>query len=252
MPDGDKTAKMPVADSEPPGRTRLASRPTGAVVSDLGDRRPIRSRGSAWAITVAKTLADLGVTPNQVSVGGTAAAIVAAFALAFGTQETWTGRLLFVLAAVMIEMRLLANLFDGMIAVELGKSSAIGKLYNEIPDRVSDGAIFFAAGYQAGATVDLGLAAACVSLFVAYMRVASRAAGAPADFRGPMAKQHRMTLMIVLCIFLALAPSTWDFEWGPSGDWGLTAIALWAVIVGGLATSARRLVGAGKFLSSQG
>lgn len=218
---------------------------------DQGDRRPIKSRDSSWAAAVAAWFARRGVTPNQISIAGMMAAVVAAVALAFAGQDSWTERVLLIVAAALMEVRLLANLFDGMVAVEQGGSTVIGKLYNEIPDRVSDGAVFFAAGFYDGATMELGLGAACVSLFVAYIRAADRAAGAPADFRGPMAKQHRMAVLIALCVYLAFTPSSWSFEWGPDGQWGLMAVALWVVIAGGLLTSIRRLLTAGRFLKAQ-
>lgn len=43
-----------------------------------------------------------------------------------------------ILAAVFIQCRLLCNLFDGMVAVEGGKSTPSGELFNDIPDRVAD------------------------------------------------------------------------------------------------------------------
>ena len=44
--------------------------------------------------------------------------------------------MLFLVAAVCVQLRLLANLLDGMVAVGSGQASRIGELYNEVPDRV--------------------------------------------------------------------------------------------------------------------
>ena len=52
-----------------------------------------------------------------------------------------------VLAAVFIQCRLLCNLFDGMVAVEGGKGTPSGELFNDIPDRIADPLILIAAGY---------------------------------------------------------------------------------------------------------
>lgn len=252
----DSEASLPESQSELLSDGRDAAMPVeGNLVSsdsERGDRRPIGSRDSSWAAAIAAWLSRRGVTPNQISIAGMAAAIVAAVAVAFGNQDSWPERVLLVVAAALIFGRLLANMFDGMVAIEQGHATATGKLYNEIPDRISDGVVLFAAGLYPGATMELGLGAACVSLFVAYVRTADAAAGSPADFSGPMAKQQRMAVLIALLLFLAVAPSAWAFEWGPSGEWELMAVALWIVIVGGLLTSFRRVITAVRFLNKQG
>ena len=60
----------------------------------------------------------------------------------------------------LIQLRLAANMFDGMVAIETGKASPTGAIYNEIPDRVSDAAMFLGAGYAAGGQPPLGYRAA--------------------------------------------------------------------------------------------
>ena len=50
-------------------------------------------------------------------------------------------------AAVFIQLGLLANMLDGLIAVEGGRMTKTGELYNEIPDRIADVVFLGAAGY---------------------------------------------------------------------------------------------------------
>jgi phosphatidylglycerophosphate synthase len=83
-----------------------------------------------------------------------------------------------VLAAVGVQLRLLANMFDGMVAIETGRTSAVGELYNEVPDRVSDTAVLVGAGYAAGGCPVLGYVAALLAVFIAYVRAQGRVAGA--------------------------------------------------------------------------
>ena len=45
----------------------------------------------------------------------------------------WRGWL--VLAALGIQLRLLCNMLDGMVAVEHGRATPVGALYNDVPDR---------------------------------------------------------------------------------------------------------------------
>ena len=107
---------------------------------------------------------------------------------------------------------------------------------------MSDAATLVGAGYALGATPVWGWAAACVALWVAYVRALAKSAGAPNDFCGPMAKPHRMALMTGAAVYLAALPATWR----PS--FGLMDAALAVVVVGGMITSIRRLVRAARFL----
>jgi phosphatidylglycerophosphate synthase len=107
-------------------------------------------------------------------------------------------------------------------------------LFNEVPDRVSDTAVFLGLGVAAGSPA-LGLAAALAAMATAYVRAVGKAAGAPSDFRGPMAKQHRMALVTALGAACALLPLAWTAM--------LPALALWVITVGSLLTAWRRLSG---------
>ena len=56
-----------------------------------------------------------------------------------------------------MQSRLLCNLFDGMVAIEGGKKSANGDLYNDMPDRFADALFIIPVGYVAGGFgVELG------------------------------------------------------------------------------------------------
>jgi CDP-diacylglycerol--glycerol-3-phosphate 3-phosphatidyltransferase len=105
--------------------------------------------------------------------------------------------------AVAIQARLMCNLLDGMVAVEGGKKSPLGDLYNEFPDRVADSVLIVALGYAIDMPA-LGWFAALAAALTAYVRVFGGSLGLPQDFRGPMAKQHRMALMTAGCAIGAL------------------------------------------------
>jgi phosphatidylglycerophosphate synthase len=207
-----------------------------------GDRRPIAVR--EWQVfqRAAGWLAHQGVSPNGISVAGMVCGVAAGGALAAtpylsGLEQ----RLAWLAAAVLIQLRLLANMLDGMVAIEGGRASPVGELYNEVPDRISDAATLIGAGYAVGSDIALGYSAACVALFTAYVRPMGKAAGAGQQFCGPMAKQQRMFTVTVVAAYDGLAPHDWQPAWGPSGSWGLAAAALALIIVGGLWTAGRRL-----------
>jgi len=205
------------------------------------DRRPIRARNSHWAHVTAEILASMDISPNIISICGMMAAIAAGVSFYF-TRSDWRpeGALWFA-GAVLVLLRLLANMFDGMVAIELGKATRIGALYNEVPDRISDAAVLIGSGYAAGGSVELGYLAACVALFVAYVRSTAGSAGAPSDFSGPMAKQQRMYVVILAALYTGLVPSMWQFTWGPQQGWGPMAFALALVVLGGVLTAVLRL-----------
>ncbi len=158
-------------------------------------RRPLASRGSGWARTAAAALLKTSVTPNQISMVSIAFAALAGLALWFAPQAPW----LFVLAAVGIQLRLLCNLLDGMVAVEGGRHSPVGALYNEFPDRIADSIIIVLMGYAAGLPM-IGWAGALAAALTAYIRATGGALGLKQDFRGPMAKQHRMATASLGCL----------------------------------------------------
>lgn len=196
--------------------------------ADTSSRRPLASRGSAFARRAVALLLKTSVTPNQISLASVAIAAAGAAALAFAPR--WPG--LFVLAALCVQLRLVCNLLDGMVAVEGGRGTPVGALYNEIPDRVADTLFLVAWGWAVGLPW-LGWAAALAAALTAYLRVLGGALGQPQDFRGPMAKQHRMALLTATCV-LALIE---DIALGSA--WALRA-GLWIVAAGSLVTCVTR------------
>ena len=185
-------------------------------------RRPLKSRETVWAARLARWLVVARLRPNQISLGSVVAAGIAGFCLLRG----W-----YIVAAVFIQLRLLCNLLDGMVAIEGGCRSASGDIYNDLPDRVSDALILVAAGYAStwpAWSHELGWSAALLAILTAYTRILGGACGLPQDFGGPMAKPHRMAVMTAACL-LALADSR------------VLAVGLMIVAVGSLATVALRI-----------
>jgi phosphatidylglycerophosphate synthase len=181
-------------------------------------------------------MARRGVSPNAISLAGMICGVAAGIALSATTYAPFGERVFWLGGALLILLRLLANMFDGMVAIELGQASPIGELYNEVPDRVSDTAILIGAGYAFGGNVALGYLAACVAIFTAYIRAMGKGTGAPQEFCGPMAKQQRMAVVISVAVYCALMPASWQ------PTWGLMAAGLAVIVVGGLLTAIRRLV----------
>lgn len=208
-------------------------------MSDLDNRRPLRSRDTGWARAGAAWLARAGVTPDAVSAG----AVV--FGLAGGGLLAASGALdggarvaTLVGGALAIQLRLVCNLMDGMVAVEHGRGGPLGPIWNELPDRIADGAFLVGAGYGAalaGAAwgEPAGWAAAVFAVLTAYVRELGRALGQPADFGGPMAKPQRMALLTAAAVV-----TVFEHNWGWRGEAFAGSLAL--IAIGAALTAAIR------------
>ena len=197
------------------------------------NRRPLASRDSGWARTIARRFSTASVTPNQISMASMAMAAVAGIAFWQAGMASGGSRVaLLLVAALFSQFRLLCNLFDGMVAIEGGKQAPDGPFWNEFPDRVADILILVGAGYGVGQPA-LGWAAAAFAVLTAYTRELGRNCGLPADFSGPMAKQHRMAV-ITAAALLSLAEPLW------SSHNQVLIGALWLIAVGAAITTIRR------------
>ncbi|WP_446231502.1 CDP-alcohol phosphatidyltransferase family protein [Pasteurella testudinis] len=192
------------------------------------NRRPLAVRNSRWAQAFAKKLAQRNTpTPNQISLLSIVFALLGAVLLAF-LPNTFD----LILTALLIQLRLLCNLFDGMVAVEGGKKTANGALYNEIPDRVADSVLILALGFAVGLAW-LGWLGALLAAITAYIRVLGGSLGLEQRFSGPMAKQQRMALLTAACLFGA-------FEWLQWQSQYALFLALLTIVLGSLLTCVLR------------
>jgi len=207
---------------------------------DPTDRRPIASRERRIWQRVAGFLAAHQVSPNSISIMGMLVGVIAGILLA-GTRfvtDAGAQRALWLMAAAAIQLRLLANMLDGMVAIETHKASRLGELYNELPDRVSDVVIIVGAGYALSSLPVLGYVAACLAILTAYVRAVGKANGVANLFIGPMAKPQRMFVLTVAAVLMALLPHNWRPVWA---SFTLPSFALAIIIVGGVVTVVRRL-----------
>ncbi len=167
-------------------------------------RRPIAAREAGWAKKTAQSLARLGISPNAVSCMSVVFALLAAVCLAATphVHTLLTQAALYLGAALCIQGRLLCNLFDGMLAVEWNRTSALGPIFNEFPDRPADVLILVGCGLSLGPVwlSTLGWVAAALALLTAYTRALGTTIGAGEYFTGPMAKPQRMATATIASV----------------------------------------------------
>jgi phosphatidylglycerophosphate synthase len=201
-------------------------------------RRPLAARRRRWAHAAARALSRAGASPDGISITGLLFGLAVGFLVwrsgaAGGAVRT--AELL--AAAALIQLRLLCNLLDGMVAVEGGRRTAHGELFNDVPDRFADLAILVGAGYSLAAYPwgpALGWLAGTLAVLTAYARLLGASMTGRHHFEGPMAKPHRMAVMTVACVLSSLEPLR--------GRYGLVlAAGLVLVAIGAVVTLVRRL-----------
>ncbi|MBA6418436.1 CDP-alcohol phosphatidyltransferase family protein [Pseudomonas sp. 5Ae-yellow] len=218
-------------------------------MTDLSNRRPLKIRDQQLMRRFAAWLSRRSVTPNQISVLSVIFALGGGAALVLAGQSVAIERsICFIAAALFIQLRLLCNLFDGMVAMEGGKQTPAGELFNDVPDRIADPLLIVACGFALPdypSAMWLAWLGALLAVMTAYIRVLGVSLGLSADFRGPMAKQQRMALITIASVLSAL-----DIFWGYQGM--VLWISLIVLVVGSAATALRRLIGAYLRLQQRG
>jgi phosphatidylglycerophosphate synthase len=194
------------------------------------NRRPLKSRQTRWAAVFTRAALAAGLTANQISFLGIVVACLGSWALIEAPAQP----LLFLAAAACIQLRLLANMLDGLVAVEGGRGGPTGAIWNEFPDRIEDSLFLVAAGYAA-ALPGLGWLTALLAAICAYVRLLGGTLGQPQDFGGPMAKPHRMAALTIGCLVAVV--------WAPA-----IAVALGVIAAGAILTIGRRLARLSKAL----
>jgi len=214
---------------------------------DDSKRRPLKVRETDLAQSTAKKLSEKDITPNMISLLSIFFSLIAGVSLAFvnSTSSISINIFLLFIVAFGIQMRLLCNLFDGMVAVEGNKFTKSGELYNDIPDRISDAIIFIGLGYSISHipfAIELGYLTAIFAILTAYIRVLNITMGSYPDFQGPMAKQHRMALLTFSSLLCVLS----FFIIGDADT--LLLVTLLVILLGSILTSWKRIYSAYNYL----
>ena len=127
-------------------------------------------------------------------------------------------------------------MLDGLVAVEGGRRTPYGEIFNDLPDRIADVVILVAAGYSIANFSwgrELGWLAAVLAVVTAYIRMLGGSIGLLQSFVGPMAKQHRMALLTLACVV-----SVFESVLGLQGQ--VIALALVLMVAGMIVTCIRR------------
>ena len=200
-------------------------------------RRPLKTRNAPWAQALARVLARRRLTPNTISVLGMVFATIGAAALLTLKCGCLPPVVALLIGATGVQLRLLCNMLDGMVAMEGGLKGRAGDLFNEAPDRYADIVLLAAAGWGAGLPW-LGWMAAAAAVLTAYVRAFGASLGRGQDFCGPFAKPQRMFFLTVGALGAALLRQFPDLA---PPDFSLLEWTLWLIAGGALVTAVRRV-----------
>ena len=222
--------------------------PNGRDMNNTEARRPLASRSTRWAAVLSSAAVRVGLTADGISILSLVFAVAGSAGLLW-LPAPWN----LLVCAAGIQLRLLCNLLDGMVAIEGGRKSKVGALYNEVPDRVADSLFLVALGYAIG-TPWLGWLGALAAAVTAYIRVLGGTFGLPQDFRGPLAKPHRMAVMTVGCL-LAIGEfyffDATGFDSHGTATLRILHLAAWVIALGAIVTCVTRLRAIGRQLRAR-
>ncbi|MDX9861784.1 MAG: CDP-alcohol phosphatidyltransferase family protein [Rhodospirillales bacterium] len=152
------------------------------------------------AAPLARLLARLKVSPNQVSTAGFALNVVAAVCIA--TDDLALAGLIYILAGCL-------DLMDGTLARVTGQATKFGAFFDSTVDRISEGVVFAAITYRFAMDGQSVLAAVVVlallgSLLVSYVRARAEGLGGKCKV-GLLTRAERVILLALGLLFGFLA-----------------------------------------------
>ena len=176
---------------------------------------------------VARAALRTGLTPDSITILGTAGSIVAALTL-YPMGQLWWG-------SVAVFFFVLADMLDGAMARERGGGTRFGAVLDATCDRLSDGAIFGALVWWAAfsahntALVVAGLICLVTSQVISYIKARAEASGLRGD-GGIIERPERLVIVLMGAGFAGLI-----------GLPVLLDIAMWLLAAASLVTLAQRL-----------
>ena len=180
----------------------------------------------------ALALARIGVTPNLLTLAGTA--------LTIGVAVLTLPRGHFVVGPIALVLTIVADSFDGILARATGGSSEFGAFLDSTMDRLADGAVFGSLTAWAGLrlrdgplrtwTLCLGIACVVLAAVVPYAQARAKSVGATAAV-GIAERTDRLVVIGAAVLAAGLGAPTW-----------VVTAGLALVALGSLVTVAQRVL----------
>lgn len=179
-------------------------------------------------------LMEWGITSEMVALAGMILGILAG--VSFMATGLHANPVVFwILGMVCCALRIGCIRLDVALQPLTHKQSLEDIFFNELPERVSDAVTLIGFGFAVDSSPWLGLTAALMAIFSAYVRSIgySRGAGRKTSSSGPMTRIHRLVLISITSILMTLGINTENLE---NMHTTIPQIALWVIIMGCVAT----------------
>lgn len=147
-----------------------------------------------------RTLVNLGVTANQVTVSACLLSIALGCLLAWQPQQTR----LFLLLPGFFFFRMALNAIDGMIAREFGQRTHLGAFLNELTDVISDSFLYLPFAFLPQFSALLVGSVIVLAVVSEMTGTVAAAAGASRRYDGPMGKSDRAFVFGAVALWLGM------------------------------------------------
>jgi len=154
-------------------------------------RRPIAAVFRRNAAAATQFCVRHGIHPDALSYLSVVAALIGAVCFWKSGATRW----LLIIAPLFCYLRLWFNMLDGMVAFAAGKASCRGEILNDVPDRISDIAIFVGIAHSGLMNPLIGYWAAIFAVLTSYIGLFGQALGVQRQFGGMMSKPWRMVVL---------------------------------------------------------
>ncbi|WP_438483557.1 CDP-alcohol phosphatidyltransferase family protein [Oleiharenicola lentus] len=165
---------------------------------------------------ITRSLAQAGVTANQVTVAAALLSAAVGACIYFNPLARWP---LFLLPAFLF-VRMALNAIDGMLAREHGMKSRLGAVLNEVGDVVADTALYLPFAFVPGFSPWLVVVISILAIISEMTGVVAVQIGVARRYDGPMGKSDRAFVFGLFALLVACGV--------PRGAW--LHYALWAVL----------------------
>lgn len=178
---------------------------------------------------VAKAALRAGLTPDSITILGTAGSVLGALTLFPNGQLFW--------GALAVSFFVLADMLDGAMARERGGGTRFGAVLDATCDRISDGAVFggllwwAAFGLDSASLVVATLICLVTSQVISYIKARAEASGLSGE--GGVIERPERLVIVLLGAFLSDLPFL-PLPW-------LLHVAMWVLAVASVFTLLQRL-----------
>ncbi len=152
---------------------------------------------------VCRTLANAGVTANQVTVATFMISVGVGLIFALYPTEGWAALLI----PIWLFLRMALNAIDGMLAREHDMQSALGGILNELTDVLADAALYLPFAFVPGISPLLVVTVVILSILTEMAGVVAVQIGASRRYDGPMGKSDRAFVFGLFALLLGIGIS---------------------------------------------